>query len=403
MRILMVHNFYQQPGGEDAVFHDEVALLRSRSHDVDTYTVHNDVIEGRSKWRVASDTVWNRDIAADLNERVRVTNRELVHFHNTFPLISPAAYGAVRRAGAATVQTLHNYRLICPKAMLSRGDGPCHQCVGKVFAWPSVLHGCYRESRLASTVISAMLSVHRLRNTWSRDVDRYIALSEFSRRQLVAGGLPADKITVKPNFVTRDPGLGDGSGGYALFLGRLSPEKGIDTLMNAWEHGAPFPLKIAGDGPLAGQVTDWAAQRRDVEYLGFTSPTDVGRLLGDAAVMVSPSRTYENFPKTLAEALASGTPVVASRLGAMQELVSDGVTGKHFVPDDGKDLSRQLVWLANHRSELQAMRLAARSEYEAKYTSDSNYDQIMRVYKLAVGASQNDVQPDNQEAMAGVA
>ncbi len=283
MRIVLCHNYYREPGGEDQVFADEGWLLESQGHEVHRYTRHNDDLQKLGRCQSALKTLWNRQSYDELRALIRSSRAEIVHCHNTFPLISPAAYAAARAEGVPVVQTLHNYRLICPSALLLRRGRPCEDCVGRRLAWPAVWHGCYRDHRAASAVVAAMLTVHRLRGTWSKRVQRYIALSDFSRRKFIEGGLPARRIAVKPHFMRDDPGMGDGRGGFALFVGRLAREKGLGTLLAAWQRVSPaLRLKIVGDGPLADDAR--AAARRDprIEYLGRRSTAEVLPLVGQA-------------------------------------------------------------------------------------------------------------------------
>jgi glycosyltransferase involved in cell wall biosynthesis len=286
------------------------------------------------------------------------------------------------------VQSLHNYRLLCPNAQLLRNGQVCERCVGRWLAWPSVSHACYRDSRAGSAVVTAMLAVHRALRTWTRAVDRYIALTEFGRRKLIAGGLPAEKIVVKPNFVPRDPGPGSGRGGYAVFVGRLSPEKGIDVLLDAWSRQPrPIPLKIIGDGSLVKLVRDAAERDPAIQWLGRRSHEDVLAVLGEAAVLVVPSRCYETFGLVIAEAFAKGTPVIASRLGALAEVVDHGRTGLHFTAGDAGDLAAmaEQFWDAPQRAA--QMRWQARAEFEAKYTRERNYEGLRAIYEGVVRAN----------------
>ncbi|MBL7042540.1 MAG: glycosyltransferase, partial [Pirellulaceae bacterium] len=323
MKLLLCHNYYQQPGGEDQVFAAEGRLLRSRGHHVVEYTKHNDDIKRMGRWEAAKKTVWNGEVYEELRELIRSERPDILHATNIFPLISPAAYAAARDEGVPVVQSLHNYRLICPKALLMRDGRACESCLGKRFAWPAVVHACYRGSRAATAVVGTMLAVHRRRGTWTQSVDRYIALTEFARQKLIEGGLPANAITVKPNFLPEDPGPGDGLGGYSIYVGRLSAEKGVDVLLDAWSRiDGDIPLRIVGDGPLAETVRAATADDPRVRWLGQKPHDEVLDLIGDARFLVFPSICFETFGLTTVEAFAKGTPVVASRLGAMQELVS---------------------------------------------------------------------------------
>jgi glycosyltransferase involved in cell wall biosynthesis len=329
--------------------------------------------------------VWNRAVARRVATLVRRERAEVVHFHNTFPLISPAAYSAARGAGAAVVQTLHNYRLLCPSAVFYRDGHVCEDCLGKRVPWPGVVHACYRGSRAASAATAVMVGLHRAIGTWRNDVDAYVTLSAFAREKFVRGGLPAARLMPKPNFVVRDPGPGDGGGGYAAFVGRLDAGKGIDTLFRAWEQlGGAVPLKVVGDGPMAPRVQEAAAAGRGVEWLGRRPQREVYDLVGRASCLVVPSLWYEGFPKTVVEAYALGTPVVASRIGSLIELVAHGRTGFQFDAGDPDDLARQVARLTADAAARAAMRAGARLEFETRYMADRNYERLMEIYAAAL-------------------
>ena len=210
-------------------------------------------------------------------------------------------------------------------------------------------------------------------------------MSDFSRNKLIEGGLPAPKIDLKPNFVSPDPGMGGGQGGYAMYLGRLSPEKGVPVLVDAWKDiGATLPLKIVGTGPLSTLIESAAADNSSIECLGWRDDCEVSQLRADAACLVMPSVNYEGFPKTIVESLAQGTPVVASRLGAMAEIIEDGSTGVLFRPGDANDLAQKIIDVWKQPAGLAAMRRRARDAYERSYTAETNYDMLMSIYNRAI-------------------
>jgi glycosyltransferase involved in cell wall biosynthesis len=304
--------------------------------------------------------------------------------------MSPAAYDAARGAGAAVVQTLHNYRLTCPGGQFLREGKVCEDCMGRAFPWPAVVHGCYRGDRAATGSVAMMLTAHRARGTYRRDVDVYIALTQFSRRKYVEGGLPPGRIVVKPNFVGADPGIGEGRGDakgvFGLFVGRLAAGKGLEVVLQAWSSGgAGVRLKILGDGRLAPLVREAAAANPAIEWLGRRPLDEVYRTMGQAAFLVMPSTWYEAMPRTIVESFSCGTPVIASRIGALEELVTPSRTGLHFEPGDAGDLVAKLHWVAENPTALAAMRALARREYEQRYTADENYRQLCRIYARARG------------------
>ena len=382
MEILIVHNYYQQSGGEDQVFTDEANLLEAQGHQVLRYTVHNNAVANINPMTLAGVTVWNRTIYRELRQLLRQEKPQVVHFHNSFPLISPAAYYAARAEGVPVVQTLHNYRLLCPNAVFFRDGQVCEDCLGKFVPWSGVVHACYKGSRATTGMVAAMLTVHRVLQTWTETVDLYIALTQFARQKFIQGGFPAEKIVVKPNFVHPDPGPGEGCGGYALFVGRLSPEKGIGLLLRAWEKlRGKVALKIVGDGPLAPQVLKEVGRLPGVEWLERRSSDEVYELMGKAKMLILPSEWYETFGRVAVEAFAKGTPVIAANIGAVAEVVESGRTGLNFRPGDPEDLAAKVEWALTHPDVLAQMRQEARAEFEAKYTAEQNYQILMEIYE----------------------
>jgi glycosyltransferase involved in cell wall biosynthesis len=390
MRILMLHNHYQQPGGEDRCFAAESSLLERHGHAVERFVLHNDSVGDLGMAAVAARTVWSRDAHRAIRERIRAFRPDILHAHNTFPLISPAAFHAARDEGVPTVMTIHNFRLLCVNAQFFRDGRPCEDCSGRTIPWPGVRHRCYRGSALLSGGVAAMIGAHNLLGTWRRKVDVLIALTGFVRDRLVAGGIPPGRIRVKPNFLDTDPGLGSGTReGPVLFVGRLSPEKGVGTLVEGWRRveGPQRRLRIVGDGPLAPEVRRLAAEDPRVEWLGWQPPERVAALLREAAAVIVPSECYETFGLVIIEAFAAGTPVLASRLGAMAELVEDGRTGALFRAGDPAELARRLEAMLDDAPAYTAMRAAARAAFEARYTAAENHRALMAIY-AAAGAAQ---------------
>ena len=375
--ILCVHNTYRQPGGEDRCFETETALLERGGHSVVRYLDDNT--------RITSGVVtglratWNGNSYRQLQAVARSRNPDLAHFHNIFPLISPAAYYAVRRQRVPIVQTLHNFRLLCPGAMLLRDGKVCEECIERRSWLPALAHRCYRGSRSATAAVATMLEVHRAAGTWQRLVDVYIAPAEFVKRKFIEAGFPSERIMVKPGTVAPDPGKGEGRGGYALFVGRLSGEKGVQTLTDAWRELPEVPLLVAGQGPLEGMT--WPAS---VTLLGNQPREHVNALMKDARVLIVPSVWYETGPLTILEAFACGLPVIVSDLGCMSERVQHRRTGLLFRPGDAKDLARQVRWAFDHPAELAPMRAAVRREFEEKYSAEQNYRTLMAIYDTAI-------------------
>jgi len=388
LKICLVHNFYLQLGGEEQAFAAESSILEEHGHRVFRYTIHNDRIKELNPLKLACCTLWNKTIAHELLGVIRKIRPDVIHFHNTFPLISPSAYYAAKAEGVPVVQTLHNYRFLCPNALFFRDGHLCEDCMGKFVPWPGILHACYRDSRAAATVAVGMLLLHRVLRTYNQIVDVYIALTEFARNKFIEGGLPAEKIVVKPNFIGIDKFRvysGRPTCRYALFVGRLSPEKGIETLLEAWKRiGKRLPLIIVGDGPMACKLKEKLASRAGIEWMGAIHREEVIAYMKKAELLVFPSVCIEGFGTTMVEAFAAGLPVIASKHGAMAEIVEDGRTGLHFEAGNPKDLASKVEWAWTHPKEMKAMGRAARKEHERKYTAEINYKMLIDIYETAI-------------------
>jgi glycosyltransferase involved in cell wall biosynthesis len=389
MKILLVHNTYQSRGGEDVVLDQERELLQSAGHEVLDYQRHNSEIQQFStiqRVSMLARTVWASDSYREISSLLRQSQPDIVHIHNTFPLISPSVYWACRNAQIPVVQTLHNYRLFCPGANFFRDGKSCEDCIGGNF-WQGVRHGCYRDSRLQTAPVALMLWVHHARKTWHEMVDRYIVLTEFARSRFVKAGLPADKILIKPNFVP-DPGMRTTQGTYALCVGRVSQEKGVPTLLKAWRQlPRSYKLRVIGDGPARTQLEQEAAAEglSNVTFLGQQPREKVIEAMKGARFVVFPSELYENLPLTIIEAFACGVPVLSSHLGAMQEIVEEGRTGMFFQPGDAEDMARVVshAWEQEPRS-ISLLGMQARDEYEAKYTASVNCRQLVDIYQSVI-------------------
>jgi glycosyltransferase involved in cell wall biosynthesis len=396
MKIVLVHNSYQQGGGEDVVFAQERANLERAGNKVIAYQRSNSEIENLAPFRrleAAKNTVWSTRTRREFASLLDREAPDLVHVHNTFVMISPSIYSACRERGIPVVQTLHNFRLMCPAATFYRDGKVCEACTDDGL-WSAVRHGCYRGSRSATATVALMLATHRLLGTWRDLIDAYIALTAFSRDKFIAAGLGANKIFVKPNFVDQDPGPRTAVGDYAVFTGRLSPEKGVMTLLRAWERlPVRCPLQIVGDGPERAQLEAFVRERniRGVTFRGRLTRRETVATVKGARFAIVPSVYYEGFPMVIAEAMACGTPILCSRLGAMEEIVADGITGLHFNAGDADDLANKAAWAWNHRSEMNNMGGAARREYETRYTADRNYSLLMKIYERTLNRTVDSV------------
>lgn len=373
-RVLVVHNAYQQRGGEDTVVESEIALLRSHDHAVETYFRSNDDVAGMSSLALARQTLWSDRTPHDLTEVITRFQPDVIHVHNTFPLISPSLYWTADRAGVPVVQTLHNFRLMCLNALFLREGKVCEDCMGHL-PWRGVTRACYRGSHVASAALAGMLTLHRGLGTYRHKVACYIALNEFCRSKFIEGGLPAERVVVKPNFVdfvAPEPMLR----ADLLFVGRLSVEKGVATLAEAMKLLPDAQLRVAGDGPEA-DLLDLVG----VATLGSLPGEAVRQEMHRAVALVVPSIWYENFPRTIVEAFACGLPVISSRIGALADIVRNGETGLLFEPGNPRDLADKLTWALAHPERMAAMGRNARMQYETEFSADSNYQQLMEIYE----------------------
>jgi glycosyltransferase involved in cell wall biosynthesis len=389
VKIALVHNAYQQAGGEDAVFEQECRMLENAGQRIVTYCRTNwdtDGYSGLRRLSLAKRTIWASDSRREFMELLRREKPDVVHVHNTFVMISPSIYSACREAGVPVVQTLHNYRLLCPAGTFFRDGKLCEECLHHSLI-RSVEHSCYHDSYSASAVVASMLAYHRARDTWRREISCFVALTQFARNKFMEGGLPGEKIFVKPNFVSPDPGARTGIGDYALFAGRLSPEKGVGTILGAWKRlSVSVPLVIIGGGPDYENLKARAVSEglTNVEFKGQLPREQTLAAINNARFVIISSEWYETFCMAIAESFACSTPVICSRMGVMQELVENNRTGIHFGPSDSEDLARKVEWGWTHPDEMHAMGIAARAEYVSKYTAEANYPKLMEIYRRAM-------------------
>lgn len=388
LRILVVHNRYrsEQPSGEDNVVDQEVELLREAGHRVDRFERRSDEIAGMSlprKALVPLGVPWNPAARSALADRLRRERPDVVHVHNTFPLLSASVVDACRDAAVPVVATLHNYTQVCPSGTLYRDGSVCTACVGKLPV-PAVRHGCYRGSPV-QTVPLALSFLANKRRWWS-GVSRFLCISDAQRKTLVANGMPAELLAVKYNFVGDTDERRSGTGEHLLYLGRLTVEKGVELLMAAWDRvaaagGLGVPLVIAGAGPLADRVSAWAAARHDVRFVGRLDAARSRAAVAKSVAVVVPSRWLETFGLVVVEAMAAGVPAVVAGHGSLAELVSDGVTGLTHTPGDAGSLAEALGRVVRAPSSLG---LAARERYEHEFTRAVGLANLLTHYRQVI-------------------
>lgn len=391
LRVVVVHNRYrsEQPSGENNVVDQEVALLAEAGHRVSLFQRRSDDIAAMSvlgKAAVPLRVPWNRAVRAELAAALRAQRPDVVHVHNTFPLLSPSVLAACADAGVPAVATLHNYTQVCVPGTLYRDGRPCTDCLGGT-PLPAVRHGCYRGSRLATAPLAVSQVVNRRR--WWSGVTRFFCISAAQRAILVGAGMPADRLWVKHNFVA-DPGVRRHQPAeHVLYLGRLTVEKGVRLLMAAWDGlaaagGLGLPLVLAGTGPLQEEVARWSHGRPDVRYLGLLSQAECRNLTARSAAVVAPSTWPETFGLVVVEAMAAGVPAVAAAHGAFVELVEDGVTGLLHRPGDGSSLAERLRDAVASPQRNRALGAAARLRYERGFTPAVGLDRLVAGYLGAI-------------------
>jgi glycosyltransferase involved in cell wall biosynthesis len=398
MKVLLVHNFYQSsaPSGEDKVFKNELELLRKSGLEVIVYTKNNDSITGYGKLDrlyLALKNIWSLETYREIKTLIKKERPDIAHFHNIWYLISPSAYYACKDMGVPVVQTLHNFRIYCANGLLFRDEKICEECITKpIKRFKSIKNAfkyrCYRNSIGYSLSIALTEYFHWIKKTWIDVIDAYIALTEFSKNKYIDGGLPAYKIFLKPNFISNPPEPNYFHEDYACFIGRITQEKGLDIIIKAFTllKSRQIKLMIVGDGALKKQIEQIIKKQKinNIELLGIKKHKDTIQILKNAMFLILPSICYETFPLVLIESFASGKPVIASRLGAMAELIEDKKTGLLFEPGNSNDLLKQINWMLENKDLLIQMGKNARIEFETKYTEEKNISTLLQIYKTVI-------------------
>lgn len=396
MKVLLVHNFYGStaPSGENLVFEAEKALLEKMGHTVLTYTRHSDEIRRQGMLGAIKGALavpWNPFSATKILKVLDEFKPDVVHAHNTFPLISPSVFHAIGQR-AATVMTLHNYRLLCSAAIPMRDGKVCTDCIDRQSVLPALQHGCYRDSRVATLPLAANAALHRALGTWHHQVDAFIALSEFQKNLLGQGGLPVEKIHVKPNFYAGNPVVlpMNQRDEQVVFVGRLGEEKGVRTLIKAWQQwGAAAPLlRMIGDGPLREELQQ-QAKGLPIEFMGQISATDAQAQIAKARLLVLPSEWFETFGLVLIEAFSAGTPAAVSNLGPLPSIVKHGDSGVVFESANPSALLQAVQQVMNNPAQLEHLGLGARQSFETLYNEEANYQALMQIYVQAIAQNES--------------
>ncbi|MEN8154853.1 MAG: glycosyltransferase family 4 protein [Acidobacteriota bacterium] len=384
MKILLIHNRYQQKGGEDSVFEIEGRLLEQNGNEVERLIFDNKNISTFfNKIKAAVFLFYNPQSSGILKEKLRTFRPDIIHVHNFFPLASPSIFFRSNRENIPVVLTLHNYRLVCANATLHKDNKICEKCMGRLLPLSGLMKKCYRDSVLQTALVTLFSSFHKIAGTWKKRIDQYIVLTEFQKKIILRSSLKIKekKLTVKPNFVD-DPGEGqEEREDYFLFIGRLSEQKGISTLLDSLNF-YNFSLKVVGDGPLKDLVMEKAEIKNNLEYIGFMDRKLIFEYLKKARALIFPSTWYEGFPVVIAEALATGTPVITSNIGSQAEIIIDGYNGIHFNVSDPADLAAKVKYFSGLKNN--SMYQNARKEFLEKYSSEKNYRSLIKIYSDAI-------------------
>jgi glycosyltransferase involved in cell wall biosynthesis len=379
----MLHNRYKNKGGEDQSYEAEAQVMLSKGHEVETLEVSNEELQ-TSNLETALRGVWNPSSYDSVADLIDSFQPDILRCFNLFPQLSPSVYYAAKRRRIPIVQSLHNYRLFCVNGLFLRDGRICELCLGRNFAWPGVKYSCYRDSRPGSLAVASIHGVHRFAKTWNK-IDAYIALTDFMKEKFIQGGLPSEKIHTRSNFIHPNPVQGSGDGRFALFAGRISPEKGLETILQAWESKSmSVPLKIVGTGPEQERLRNEFAPSDKVQWLGQLSHTETLELMGQSTFTIAPSTWYEPFGRVIIESFAKGTPVVAANLGAIPEAIDPGVDGYLFPPGDASELIRSVQQILSNEAHRQEMRTNARAKFATRYSSDVIYENSMEIFRKAI-------------------
>jgi len=384
MRILLVHNFYQQFGGEDSVAHSEHQLLKDHQEEVLTYTRHNDEIKAynyREKTRFAFQTIFSRRTKKDIQTLVKTFAPDVAYIHNVFPLISPSLYHTFHALGVPTVQVIHNFRFLCPSGWLYTQGQVCERCALGNYLH-AVRYKCFRDSRTLSGLYSVSIGLGRFAGMLDK-ISAFVCLTEFSKQKLLEVGVPAHKVFVRPNFIDASatvPWCGEGA--YAVYMGRLSSEKGLWTLIRAFEQSPETTLKVMGTGPLETPLRNYVKERglQNIDFLGFQQGQKKWEIIKKSLFTIVPSEWYENFPVVVLEAYAAARPVIASNLGSLPYVVEDGRSGLLFQTGNPKDLAEKILFLVTHPQERRRMGDYARTLVETKYNPEKSYESLKAIF-----------------------
>jgi glycosyltransferase involved in cell wall biosynthesis len=383
MRVLFIHNTYLLRGGEDVVFEAEFNLLIQHGHEVEKLLfANNQITSVVDKLKISYQSIYNTQSARELKKVISVFKPDIIHVHNFFYLASPSIFYVAHQQGIPIVLTLHNYRLVCSGFYLLRDAQVCELCIHKKFPLDGIKHACFKNSRLQTANLTLLTSLHKFLGTWKRKINAYIVLTEFAKNKLVHSSLKLDpeKVVIKSNSVQDYGNSALVREDYFLFVGRLSPEKGISTLLSSYKY-LNYKLTIVGEGELKDEVEEAMKYNSNITYLGFQPKSKIIELLKSCKALIFPSLWYEGLPNTILEAFSTGTPVIASDIDNVNEIVTNNYNGVHFRKGDASDLAHRIALFLKDTTPTIPFYENARKTFLEKYTSEKNYQQLINIYE----------------------
>lgn len=381
MNILIVHNKYNSKGGEDITVEKEIKLLEKNGHKVNFFTRSNSQIKSIfSKIKTAINSSFSYETYNYFNNTSFLQKYDIIHVHNFFPLITPSIFYAAKKNNIPIVMTLHNYRLICPSGLLMHKNKIYEKSI-KYSPYSTVIDRVYKNSFIGTFFLAKMINNHKKRGTWNNKVSRLIALTNFGRKKFIDSGINKSQIVVKPTWCTDFHNKNCTKENYALFVGRISEEKGISSLIEAWSQ-IDYKLVIAGDGPLTNKLLN--TKNKNIHYIGRKNQHEIFKLMEKASFLVIPSTWYEGLPAVIIEAFCAGLPVIGSKIGAIEEIIDNNVTGIHFEPNNPEDLREKVNKIINDKKLLTTLSENARKEFLNKYTPEKNYSQLIEIYNNVI-------------------
>lgn len=388
MRVLFIHNQYKQYGGEDVALELETTLLKEKGHNVEMLLFSNDEPSATAGvLRAGMNAVYNKASANKVKQAIQQFEPDIVHVHNWFFAASPSVFYAAHKERVPVIMTIHNYRFVCANALLLRNEQPCELCVNKTWPTAGIRYKCYRNSASQSALVTAITGIHKSLHTWQNKVDNYIVLTPFAKSRLAGSSFKVnpEKMIIKPNFIP-DPGQGNlPRENFFLFAGRLSIDKGVHVLMKAFALLPSAQLVIVGEGPEKDILLQQHASAGNITFAGRRSRGELLNMMKRCKAVIFPSLWYEGLPYVILEALATGTPVIASRLGTMAEVITHGFNGLHFSAGDATEL-RDAVKIMDKGGQRQLYG-NARQTYLEKYHPEIHYRSIMSIYETTIANS----------------